>query len=484
MFLSDIIPKGASVTGGVAGLEVSGLTADSRAVAPGFVFAALKGTKSDGTLFIDNAIAAGACAVLTENAGAAYRVPTIAVENARHALAEMAALFYPDQPRTIAAVTGTAGKTSVAAFLRQIWGKAGKSAASIGTVGVVSPIGSVYGSLTTPDPVALHETLDRLARGRVTHLALEASSHGLEQSRLDGVRLAAGAFTNLGRDHMDYHATVEDYFNAKMRLFDTLLEKGAPVVLDPDSPYGEEALGRALTAGCRPFTVGGRGEAIRLLSVESDGFAQRLSLDFGEGPVRVRLPLAGAFQVSNALVAAGLALATGITADEIAKALEDLKGESGRLEYAGTNKAGALVFIDYAHKVEALENALDALRPYAKNDLIAVFGAGGDRDRGKRALMGRVAAQKADRVIVTDDNPRSEDPASIRREILDAATNGIEIGERERAIFAAIGGAGAGDVVVIAGKGHETGQIVGDKVLPFSDHEAVRRAINADTESV
>ena len=481
MLLSDILPKDAVIVGNIDGCEVRGLTADSRAVKPGFVFAALKGVNSDGALFADKAIAAGAVAILCDDAGAHYDVPTLITNNARLDLAEMAAQFYPAQPATIAAVTGTAGKTSVAAFLRQIWLKANKVAASIGTVGVVSPVETVYGSLTTPDPVQLHETIDRLARAGVTHLALEASSHGLDQYRLDGVQVSIGAFTNLGRDHMDYHETIEDYFNAKMALFDRLLPKKAPMVVDTDSPYSEEALAHGLAAGCTALTTGSKGNSIRVISLTREGFGQRLKLDFGDGAGEVFLPLVGLFQVSNALVAATIAFATGVSVELICSALEELKGEAGRLEYIGTNAAGALVFIDYAHKVEALDNVLDALRPYADKHLTVVFGAGGERDVGKRPLMGAVASQKADTVIITDDNPRSEDPAQIRAAIMAEVPNGIEMADREKAIFYAVEKATTGDVVVIAGKGHETGQIVGDTVLPFSDHEVVGRALGLET---
>ena len=481
MLLSDILPNDCTLSGAIDGFEVRGLTADSRKVQPGFVFAALKGVNVDGTLYVDQAIKAGAIAILCDKAGAHYDVPTLITNNARLGLAEMAARFYPAQPETIAAVTGTAGKTSVAAFLRQIWLKAGKVAASIGTVGVVSPVETVYGSLTTPDPIQLHETLDRLARAGVTHLALEASSHGLDQSRLDQVQVSIGAFTNLGRDHMDYHETIEEYFHAKMGLFDRLLPKGAPMVVDTDSPYGEEALAHGLAAGCTELTTGSKGNSIRLISMTREGFGQRLKLDFGDGAVDVFLPLVGLFQVSNALIAATQAFATGVSVEVICSALEELKGEAGRLEYIGTNAAGALVFIDYAHKVEALENVLEALRPYADHHLTVVFGAGGDRDMGKRPLMGAAALKGADRVIVTDDNPRSEDPASIRAAVLAKVPDGIEISDREKAIFYAVENAASGDVVVIAGKGHETGQIVGDQVLPFSDHEVVARALGLDT---
>lgn len=485
--LDTLLPPGISLIGD-GSVPIAGLTADSREVRPGFVFAALKGSRSDGVAFVEAALSAGAAAILTDTpepqtTAALKAANRIITDNPRKTLAEMAARFYPAQPATIAAVTGTAGKTSVAAFLREMWLGSGKVAASIGTVGVVSPTGSVYGSLTTPDPVHLHETIDRLARQGVTHLALEASSHGLDQYRLDGVRIGIGGFTNLGRDHMDYHPTIEAYFHAKMQLFERLLPRNAPFAVDLDSAYGQEALARGRAAGCAPLTVGSKGEAIRLVSLARDGFRQRLTLDFGHGPVEVLLPLVGRFQVSNALVAGAMALASGLSADVICTSFETLKGEAGRLEYVGTTRAGALVFIDYAHKVEALDNVLDALRPYAARHLIAVFGAGGDRDRGKRALMGKVAAEKADRVIVTDDNPRSEEPATIRAMIMEAVPAGEEIGDRERAIFHALRSATKGDVVVIAGKGHETGQIIGEVTLPFSDHEVVRRAINAGPES-
>lgn len=480
MLVSDILSKDCTLNGSIDGLEVRGLTADSRGVGEGFVFAALKGVKSDGADYVPQAIQAGAVAILTEDPDANYDVPTVISTNARRTLAEMAAKFYPKQPEVIAAVTGTAGKTSVAAFLRQIWLKAGKGAASMGTVGVVSPVETLYGSLTTPDPVKLHETIDRLATKGVTHLALEASSHGLDQSRLDGVTVSIGAFTNLGRDHMDYHATIEEYFDAKMGLFERLLPKGAPFVVDTDSPYGDKALARGIQAGLTPLTTGAKGETIRLVSLKREEFGQRLTLDFGEREEEVFLPLVGRFQVSNALVAATQALATGVSIETICAALSELKGEAGRLEYMGANAAGALIFIDYAHKVEALENVLEALKPYADNHLHVVFGCGGDRDQGKRALMGAVASKLADKVIVTDDNPRSEDPTSIRAAIMAQAPQGIEIGDREEAIGHAIEKAAKGDVVVIAGKGHETGQIIGDEVLPFSDHDVVAKVLQAN----
>ncbi|MFL5044192.1 MAG: UDP-N-acetylmuramoyl-L-alanyl-D-glutamate--2,6-diaminopimelate ligase, partial [Xanthobacteraceae bacterium] len=398
------------------------------------------------------------------------------VRNARRALALAAARLHPRQPGTVAAVTGTSGKTSVAAFTRQIWQALGHPAASIGTVGIVSPQGETYGSLTTPDPVELHRTLDALAGQGVTHLAMEASSHGLDQHRLDGVRIAVGGFTNLSRDHLDYHATFDAYVAAKLRLFQELLEPGAAAVIAMDQ---DEALAFAESAaqrGLRVMTVGRRGSGICALKSAIDGYAQKLTLAHEGRKYHIRLPLVGAFQVENALVAAGLAIATDSDPADVFAALEGLKGAKGRLELVG-DKNGAPIFVDYAHKPDALAKALEALRPYVRRRLTVVFGCGGDRDRGKRPMMGAIAVDKADRVIVTDDNPRSENPAAIRAAILAAAPGAIEIGDRGAAIRQAVTDLEQGDVLLIAGKGHESGQIVGDRVLPFTDHAAVAAAL-------
>ncbi|MGB6796856.1 MAG: UDP-N-acetylmuramoyl-L-alanyl-D-glutamate--2,6-diaminopimelate ligase, partial [Xanthobacteraceae bacterium] len=398
----------------------------------------------------------------------------------RRALALIAAKFYPRQPGTIAAVTGTSGKTSVAAFLRQIWTALGHSAASIGTVGIVSPRGETYGSLTTPDPVALHRSIDTLAGEGVTHLAIEASSHGLDQSRLDGLRIAAGGFTNITRDHLDYHPSFNAYLDAKLRLFEVLLEPGAAAVIYADHDHADAVVNAAKARGLSIMTVGHKGSGIRLAEVKIDGFAQTMRIEHGKKTYRLHLPLVGEFQIENALVAAGLAIATGSDAASSFAALEHLTGAKGRLERVGTNR-GAPIFVDYAHKPDALAKALEALRPYVTGKLVVVFGAGGDRDRGKRPLMGAIAAEKADRVIVTDDNPRGENPAAIRAAILAAtlaAANGaIEIADRREAIHRAIADLHQGDVLLIAGKGHETGQIIGDRVIEFSDHEAVAAAL-------
>jgi UDP-N-acetylmuramoyl-L-alanyl-D-glutamate--2,6-diaminopimelate ligase len=477
MKLCDLFSGSAVVDAQSGAIAVTGLAVDSRAVKPGDVFFALAGAKTDGARFIDQAIASGAVAVVSDRVTEGdRRVPRIASSNPRRALALAAARFYPAQPATLAAVTGTSGKTSVAAFTRQIWQRLGHAAASVGTIGIVAPNREVYGSLTTPDPIALHRSLDELAREGVTHLALEASSHGLDQYRLDGVRITAAAFTNLSRDHMDYHPTVAHYLAAKLRLFTDLVADGGPAVIAADHDHSAAVVEAAEARKLKVMTVGRKGEAIRLLSARIDGFAQVLSISYAGRTYDLRLPLVGEFQIENALVSAGLAIGTGEEADRVFAVLEKLEGAKGRLEFIG-ERNGAPVFVDYAHKPDALAKALEALRPYAKRKLIVVFGAGGDRDAGKRPLMGAIAAQGADKVIITDDNPRSENPATIRAAILAAAKGAIEIGDRAEAIRAAIAELQPGDALLIAGKGHETGQIIGDHVHPFSDHEAAAAAL-------
>jgi UDP-N-acetylmuramoyl-L-alanyl-D-glutamate--2,6-diaminopimelate ligase len=479
MKLRDIVPADAEFNPADGGLAVGGLTANSRAVKRGDVFVAIAGGKADGNRFVGPALAAGAAAIVSERAPEAalpQGVAFVRVGNARRALALLAAKIFPRQPAITAAVTGTSGKTSVAAFTRQIWSALGFSAASLGTIGIVSPRGETYGSLTTPDPVDLHRSLDALAADGVTHLAIEASSHGLDQFRLDGLRLAAGAFTNITRDHLDYHPSFDAYLAAKLRLFTDLLEPGAGAVIDVDHDHSDAVVAAAAARGLSILSVGRNGDGIRLVQSAIDGFAQTLCVAHAGKDYRLRLPLVGEFQIENALVAAGLAIATGGNPGLVFPALETLKGAKGRLELVGENR-GAPIFVDYAHKPDALAKALDALRPYVTGRLVAVFGAGGDRDRGKRPLMGAIAAEKADRVIVTDDNPRSEDAAAIRAAILATARGATEIGDRNEAIRTAIGGLRGGDVLLIAGKGHETGQIIGDRVVPFSDHEAVAAAL-------
>ncbi|PLX36497.1 MAG: UDP-N-acetylmuramoyl-L-alanyl-D-glutamate--2,6-diaminopimelate ligase [Hyphomicrobiales bacterium] len=463
-----------------ADITITGLSADSRRIEPGFLFAALAGAKVDGARFVAAAIEAGAVAVLAaEDAGLPddLAVPVLRTEDPRRQLALMAARFYAAQPGATVAVTGTAGKTSVATFTRQIWQQAGYDAASLGTLGVTTAEGTQYGSLTTPDTVGLHETLAELAGEGITHLAMEASSHGIDQRRLDGVRLKAAAFTNLGRDHLDYHADLEDYFAAKLRLFTTLLPDDGTVVVDADEPYADRVAAVAGERGLPLFTIGRAGMGLRLTDLAEESAGQRLTIEAGGETYTVLLPLIGRFQVSNALISAGLAIVTGTPVAVSLAALEHLQGAPGRLDLVGRTENGAPCFVDYAHKPDALANVLAALRPHVAGRLVVVFGAGGDRDPGKRAIMGEIAARDADVVIVTDDNPRSEDPARIRAAIMAAAPGAKEIGDRHQAIAEAVAMLQAGDVLVVAGKGHETGQIVGDQVLPFSDHEEVRAAL-------
>lgn len=480
MRLADLLPS-EKIPEPYAGREVTSVSFDSRAVNEGSVFFAVPGVKADGLSFAAQAVQRGAIAVVAERSAEAPIGPAafVKVEDARRALSEAAARLYPRQPETIVAITGTSGKTSIASFVRQIWAKLGAKAASLGTLGVVAPSGAAYGSLTTPDPVTLHKTLDQLARDGVTHLALEASSHGLDQRRLDGVRLAAGAFTNLSRDHLDYHPTLEDYLAAKLRLFERLLRPRQPAVVDADSDVADKVIAACEKRGLSVLSVGRKGTALRLVEAEAESFATGLRIAYGGETFAIRLPLAGAFQASNALVAAGLCIATGSKAGDVFAALEQLEGAPGRLELVGRRNS-APVFVDYAHKPDALEKVLRALRPFIAGRLIVVFGCGGDRDAGKRPIMGELAARLADRVIVTDDNPRSEDPAAIRKAILAGAgayTNVQEIGDRATAIAQAVAMLESGDGLLIAGKGHETGQIIGGKILPFSDSDCARAAL-------
>ena len=476
MTLGELLGPEAKLSAAVAALPITGIAADSRQVQPGYLFAALPGVNTDGARFAADAVARGAVAVLAPDT-MDVDVPVIAVPDPRRTLALVAARFHGTQPETTVAITGTNGKTSVASFTRQLWSEAGHAAASLGTVGVVSPSGTKVLRHTTPDPIELHGLLAELGAEPVTHLALEASSHGLQQRRLDGVALKAGAFTNISRDHLDYHASFEDYFAQKLRLFTELLPPGATAVIDMDSAESARVADAARARGLKVLTVGHAGEDLRLVSAEIEGFAQRLTIEHAGKTYTVRLPLVGEFQASNALVAAGLVMATGARAEEVLPRLEKLQGATGRLEVAGTAPSGAPIFIDYAHTPDALAKALDSLRPYAAQKLFVVFGCGGDRDRGKRPQMGKAAAEKSDVVIVTDDNPRSEDPAAIRDEILVAVPGGREIGDRAAAITEAIRMLREGDVLLVAGKGHETGQTIGTTVIPFSDHDAVAAAL-------
>ena len=462
--------------------KFTGLTSDSRKVAPGFLFAALAGTKTDGARFVKDAVARGAIAVLGPqeieaevNASGAVFIPAA---NPRAALAQFAAAYYGAQPNVIAAVTGTKGKSSIVAFLREIWTHNGAKAASLGTVGVVGPNGAIPLAHTTPDPVEIHELLAWLAKDGVDHLALEASSHGLDQHRLDGVRIRACGFTNITRDHMDYHPTFDHYLAAKLRLFTEVVHDGGIAVVNADAEHSEKFIAAAKARKLTVMTVGNKGEAIRLLSCESLGDYQQLKLTHDGNTYDVTLPLAGAFQASNALVAAGLAIGLGEDAGKTFAALATLKGAPGRMERVAFAANGASIYVDYAHTPDSLEKVLEALRAHTPGRLHVVFGCGGDRDKGKRPLMGAIAVRLADAVIITDDNPRSEDAAAIRAEILAAAPGAQEYADRRVAIQTAVASLEAGDVLVIAGKGHETGQYVQGQVFAFSDKgEAVNAAL-------
>jgi UDP-N-acetylmuramoyl-L-alanyl-D-glutamate--2,6-diaminopimelate ligase len=482
MTLGELIGPEGKLSASLARVPIAGLAADSREVKPGYLFAALPGVKTDGARFIADALRRGAAAILVAEGGAPKTSYAAVVEDRdpRRLLALIASRFFGLQPKTAVAVIGTNGKTSVASFVRQLWAGQGFKAASLGTVGVVSPRGTEILKHTTPDPIELHAILAGLAKDGVTHLALEASSHGLQQRRVDGVTLAAGAFTNITRDHLDYHASFEDYFAQKLRLFRELLPRGAGAVVDVDTEAGKQVAAEAKARGLSLITIGRAGQTLRLVSAEVDGFAQNLVVEHDGKRHKVRLPLVGAFQASNALVAAGLCMATGGSPATVLPMLETLQGARGRLDLAGTARGGAPIFIDYAHTPDALLKALDALRPYVQNRLVVVFGCGGDRDKGKRPEMGRVAVEKADLAIVTDDNPRSEDAAEIRRQILAAAPGAIEMGDRATAIAEAIFRLERGDVLLVAGKGHETGQTVGTTVIPFSDHDTVAAALKQE----
>jgi UDP-N-acetylmuramoyl-L-alanyl-D-glutamate--2,6-diaminopimelate ligase len=459
----------------------TGLASDSREVKPGDLFAAISGTREDGARYIEDAVKRGAIVVLARPEFAS-RVRELGVEflpdeNPRLKLALMASSFFGAQPDVIAAVTGTNGKTSVTVFLRQIWAFDGLRAASLGTIGIVTPKGEIPLSHTTPDPIEIHRRLAELKRCGIEHVAFEASSHGLDQFRIDGVRLAAAGFTNITRDHLDYHKTFDDYLGAKTRLIE-LVRPGGIAVINADADHSETFIAAARTRDLKLLTVGERGESLNLLAREPHGDGQTLQVSYAGRTHRIGLPLAGDFQASNALVAAGLALGLGEPEHNVFAALAHLKGAPGRLEKVAYAANGATVYVDYAHTPDALETMLKALRPHVRGKLHVVFGCGGDRDRGKRPLMGEAAAKFADAVIVTDDNPRSENAAAIRREALAGCPAAREIGDRAEAIQAGIAGLREGDILVIAGKGHEQGQIIGDGTRPFSDREeAIKAAV-------
>jgi UDP-N-acetylmuramoyl-L-alanyl-D-glutamate--2,6-diaminopimelate ligase len=449
--------------------QVTGFAIDHRKVARGSVFGAFKGAVFNGEDFIGQAVDRGAVAVVARTEATVERVPHLADEQPRRLFAELAAKFYAPYPETVVAVTGTNGKTSTVEMTRQIWRMSGHRSASIGTLGVTTSDDQVKTGLTTPDIVTFLSNMAGLKRMGMTHVAYEASSHGLDQHRAEGVPLAAAAFTNFSRDHLDYHQTMDAYFEAKMRLFEELLASGKPAVIWTDDPKSDEVVKRAKKRGHEVLTIGRKGQTIRLVEQTPTALGQTLKLEHGGKPYRLALPLIGAYQASNVLTAAGLVLATRGEWEATFSAMQRVAPVRGRLERAVISRAGVPVYIDYAHTADALEAAIAALRPHIEGRLITVFGAGGDRDQGKRPEMGAVATRLSDVVIVTDDNPRSEDPATIRAAIMAGAPGATEVPGRREAIAEAIRIARTGDIVLVAGKGHETGQIIGDRVLPFDD---------------
>jgi UDP-N-acetylmuramoyl-L-alanyl-D-glutamate--2,6-diaminopimelate ligase len=478
MLLSDLAQL-VDVDAGAAGEErVTGFAIDHRKVAPGNVFGAFQGTAVNGEDFIPAAVASGAIGVVARPEAKVEGALHLADPTPRRAFARIAARFFQPVPETVVAVTGTNGKTSTVEMTRQIWRMCGHSAASIGTLGVTTPDGSISTGLTTPDIVTFLSNMTGLAREGVSHVAYEASSHGLSQYRNEGLPVKAGAFANLSRDHLDYHSDMEDYFAAKMRLFTEVVDDGGTAVIWADDTWSGRAVEVAKARGLKLFTVGEAGENIRLISRKPGALGQELKFIHEGRAYAIRLPLIGAYQVNNALVAAALALATGDAPEQVFDAVSRLQPVRGRLERAAIARSGAPVYVDYAHTPDALEAAIAALRPHVSGRLITVFGAGGDRDTGKRAPMGQVAVAGSDIVFVTDDNPRGEDPAVIRAAVMQGATGAHEVADRHAAIAAAIAEAGSEDIVLIAGKGHEQGQIIGSgadmRVLPFDDVTVAR----------
>lgn len=467
--------------------RITGLAVDSRQVKPGHLFAALPGSKVHGGEFIQYALRMGAAAILTDREGAAIAKTELAASDAalvlaedpRQALAFAAALWFGRQPETMVAVTGTSGKTSVATFTRQIWQALGRPAANLGTMGVLGDFTAPLAH-TTPEPITLHRLLRDMADAGITHAAMEASSHGLDQGRLDGVELKAAAFTNFSQDHLDYHASFDDYFAAKAGLFERVLPEDGTAVINVDEPRGRQMASIAEARGQTLLTVGRDAAAdLRITGQRFDATGQDLRFSYKGGAYLARLALIGGFQAENVLAAAGLAIAAGEEPEAVFAALHGLTTVRGRMELAAKRDNGATVFVDYSHKPGALASALQSLRPHVLGRIIVVFGAGGDRDRLKRPLMGEAAAAYADVVIVTDDNPRSEDPAAIRAEVMKGCPEATEIGDRAEAILRGVDALLPGDALLIAGKGHETGQIIGSDVYPFDDAEQASVAVAA-----
>lgn len=478
--IAEIMEGAADIPQLLQPIPVFDLASDSRMVKPGTLYFALSGSQSDGHEYIAESLSKGAIGVVGQQPASGFEpgVPYIQVADSRWALAKAAARFFSEQPATMVAVTGTAGKTSVASFVHQLWRLEGRASAMIGTTGVDAPGFHSYGNLTTPDSITLHKLLAELSSHNIQHCSMEASSHGLEQSRLAGADLAAGAFTNLGHDHLDYHHNLEEYFAAKMLLFRTHLKPGAPAIYFADDAYGQRVGDVIKAQGLEGLSVGRSGSFITLKRVEHLISSQNVEIEFRGKHYRIEFPLAGDFQIANGIVAAALAIATGSNPEDVFGGMEKLKGASGRLELVGYNACFAPIYVDYAHKPEALETVLKTVRPFTEGQLWLVFGCGGDRDPSKRPIMGEIANRLADHVIVTDDNPRTEDAGAIRAAIMDAVVKGEEIADRYCAIKSAVKQMKRGDCLVVAGKGHEQGQIVGKKILPFSDHDAVKNAID------
>ncbi len=462
---------------GAGDVEIAGISCDSRTVRPGYLFAALPGAERDGAEFVAAAKARGAVAVLARPGTDSGGLPLVVDNEPRRRLALLAARFYQPQPETAVAVTGTNGKSSTVGFAVQLWQALGLRAASIGTLGVQGVDSPLAAGLTTPDAPTLHAILQSLALDGVGHVAMEASSHGLVQHRLDGVRVRAGAFTNLSRDHLDYHGDAEAYLAAKSRLFGEVVAADGTAVIWADGNWYEPLRRVATDRGLAVWSVGHAGAEIRVLRRQAEADRQLLDIELFGRRRNVTLPLAGAFQADNALLALALVVASGGDADRAADALSGLRGIRGRMETAGLAAGGAPVVVDYSHTPDSLRQALAALRPHVRGRLLVVFGAGGDRDPGKRPLMGRAAAEGADLAIVTDDNPRSEDPGAIRGAVLEGCPDAIEIGDRRAAIARGIAELGAGDLLLVAGKGHEQGQERDGVVLPFDDVSVVREIL-------
>jgi len=477
MRLSNLVP---GLNGEAGEQTVTGFAIDHRKIAPGNIFGAFRGAKFNGEDFIEAAVAAGATAIVAHPEAQVEGAAHIEDEEPRRLFAQMAARYFTPTPAHVAAVTGTNGKTSIAELTRQLWRMDGYNSASIGTLGVTTADDQVKTGLTTPDIVTFLSNMSGLAREGVSHAIFEASSHGLSQYRTEGLPVQIGAFTNLSRDHLDYHGDMDSYFEAKMRLFDEVVSSnGTAVIWADDDPWSGKAIQRAMDRGLELFTVGEKGTTLTLVSQTPTHLGQVLMVKAQGNTHRISLPLIGAYQAANILCAAAIVLATGGQLENIFDHMQRVQPVRGRMERAVITRAGAPVYVDYAHTPDALRAAIDALRPHVTGKLITLFGAGGDRDKGKRPEMGKIAVALSDHVIVTDDNPRSEDPATIRAEILAGATGAEEVADRRAAIAKAIDMAGPQDIVLLAGKGHEQGQIVGDRVIPFDDVEVARECAGA-----